>query len=115
MRKKQTTKSNGGLPFGKILAALMKERGLTLKQVAEMSTVKISVVSDWTAGAAPRDLKAVSRLARALGVSFQSLLLGETDEATVIKSIPEIFEESELFEGYCKVSIKKLGIRKLQA
>lgn len=100
------------IPFGKILKAVMAERGLTLKQVGEMAGVASSVVSDWTAGTNPQDLKAVGRLARSLNLSLRSLLLGEAEEIKSVSSLAEIFEEQDLFDDICRVSVKRLRMKR---
>jgi transcriptional regulator with XRE-family HTH domain len=105
-------RGTNALPFGSILRSMMKERALTLKQVAELAGVRTSVVQNWLSQANPHDLQAVAKLSRGLGVSFKSLLLGEQEEITQVVSASELFEESDLFEGICKVSIKKLTPRR---
>lgn len=100
------------IPFGKILSAIMKERGLTLKQVAQMAGVSLSVASDWTAGNTPRDLQAVHKLAKSLGVEFSSLLLGESETVREVVSISELFEENEMFDGLVRINIKRVSLRK---
>ncbi|MEK2687432.1 helix-turn-helix domain-containing protein [Bdellovibrio sp. GT3] len=110
---KKTIKPRGRkeVPFGKILSGIMKERKLTFKMVAQMAGVSVSVVSDWTAGNSPRDLHAVFRLSQSLGVDFSRLLLGEVQVNREVSSIAELFEETEMFEGLVRVSIKKVQLR----
>lgn len=110
MKKKHNRKGTDSLPFRKILAALMAERRLSIQQVSDLAGVSRSVVADWVKGANPHDLLAVERLADALGISFKSLLLGteEAKDARGLKSISEIYDEVEFFEGLCRVTIKKL-------
>lgn len=100
------------LPFSKILSSVMKERSLTLRNVAAMADVSISVVQNWVSGANPHDLRSIARLAKALGMSFESLLLGTNDEVGQIRSLSEIFDEVQVFDGYCRVNIKKLVARR---
>ncbi|QLY24893.1 helix-turn-helix domain-containing protein [Bdellovibrio sp. KM01] len=99
------------VPFGKILSGIMKERQLTLKMVAQMAGVSVSVASDWTAGNTPRDLHAVFRLAQGLGIDFSRLLLGEVQTTKEVGSISELFEETDMFEGLVRISIKKVHLR----
>lgn len=110
-----SSKRNRGtdsLPFRQILAALMKERGLTLKQVAQLADVSISVVQNWLEGKNPHDLKAVARLSKGLGISFKSLLLGEAEVNHRPATISELFEEQQWFDGYAKITINRLIPRK---
>jgi len=106
MSKKR--KGTDALPFKDILAAMMSERNLSIQQVAQLAGISKSVAQGWLSGATPHDLAAVSRLAKALGTSFKSLLLGESEEETGATSVAELFSEVELFEGLCRVSIRKL-------
>jgi transcriptional regulator with XRE-family HTH domain len=103
--KKKGTES---LPFKDILKSIMKERALTIRQVGDLANVTSSVVQNWLEGKNPHDLKSVSRLSTALGVSFKSLLLGEADDNTKPRSISEIYEEQDWFDGLAKVTIKRL-------
>lgn len=104
-------KGTDQLPFGEILKCTMKERNLTLKQVAELAGVRISVVQGWISGANPHDLRSVQKLAKSLGISFESLLLGSTPQQNGIQTPAEVFTETSVFDGICRVSIKKLTPR----
>jgi transcriptional regulator with XRE-family HTH domain len=108
-RKRQGTDA---IPFKDILAGLMRERGLTLLAVANLAGVGKSVAQGWLSGATPHDLSAVARLAQALGVSFKSLLLGQTEDEGPSASLSALYEEVEFFDGLCRVSITKLVPRK---
>ena len=90
----------------------MQERSLTLKAIAEMADVRTSVVQGWLSGANPHDLHAVSKLSVALGISFKALLLGETEAIGKAGAVTDLFEEKELFDGLCKVTIKRMVPRK---
>lgn len=109
-RKRQGTDK---LPFAKILKRVMDERGLSIGAIAEMAGVSRSVVQSWSSQANPHDLQAVSKLAKALDISFKELLLGESEsENSTTKSIDDIFEEKEFFEGICKINIQRLVPKK---
>jgi transcriptional regulator with XRE-family HTH domain len=105
-------KGNEDLPFGKILRSIMQERNLTLKQVADLASVSLSTVQNWSEGKTPHDLKAVARLAQTLGVSFKALLIGEVESHGSSGGITELFEEQDWFDGHCKIIIKRLIPRK---
>jgi transcriptional regulator with XRE-family HTH domain len=96
------------LPFGKKLRAVMNERGLTLKQVAQIADVGVSVVQDWVSGANPHDLISVNRLAKGLGIPFSELVLGEREVPRNFE-IGELFTEDRVFSGICKVEITRLS------
>lgn len=103
-----TNRGNGKLPFKSILSELAKQRGLSVKQIAELADVPKSVAHGWLQGAIPYDLQAVFRLSRSLGVSFTALLLGEEDSNNGTGAITELFDEREFFDGYCKVKMTRL-------
>lgn len=107
MAKRKTNLGTDSLPFRKILREIMKERNITIRQMADLAGVKASVIQNWTEGRNPHDLKAVARLAHNLGISFKALLLGE-QETTQEGHLAGFFEEQSLFDGICKVSIKRL-------
>jgi transcriptional regulator with XRE-family HTH domain len=108
MPPKKSNKGTDTLPFSSILRSIMNERQLSAKQLAEMSGVKATVVQNWLEGKNPHDLKAVDKLAKSLGVSFRSLLLGEAESVKGPQSIGEMFDEQEFFDGLAKISIKRL-------
>jgi transcriptional regulator with XRE-family HTH domain len=76
-----TTQST--LPFKDILVGLMKARGLTLQQVANLPGESKRVAQSWLSGSNPHDIRAVSKLGRSLGIALSELLLGESDLQTV--------------------------------
>ena len=109
-RKRQGTDK---LPFATILKKIMIDRGLSIGAIAEMAGVSRSVVQSWTYKANPHDLQAVAKLAKALNISFKELLLGEVDKESIKHiSAADFFDESEMFEGICKISIQRLTPKK---
>ncbi|MBC7456949.1 MAG: helix-turn-helix transcriptional regulator [Bdellovibrionaceae bacterium] len=102
-------------PFAKILKALMKERGLTMREVAKIAGVSPSTVNDWQSGSTPENYLAVKKLAKELGVSFSFLLTGEEEAVSKnqLPSITEVFDDGgALFDGYAKITIQRLVPRK---
>lgn len=108
MPKRQGTSA---IPFARILSGEMKKRGLSIQQIADLAGVSKSVAQGWTTGANPHDLQAVHRLAVALAMDFQALLLGVRSDARTV-AVEELYDEHDLFDGLCKVSIKKLVPKK---
>lgn len=80
-----------------------------------MAGVSLSVVNDWMAGTNPHNLRAVSKLAKSLGMSLSGLLFGEPEQIHTISSLDEIFEESDVFDGLCRVTVKKVRLRRENA
>ena len=119
MANKETRRGTVELPFRTKLQEIMATRGLTLSQIAGISGVSKTVVHDWTAGSTPHDIKAVGRLARALGISLRELLLDEPENefqgATVLSASDQTefgqkseFDEEELIQGVFKISVSRL-------
>ncbi|AHI07277.1 hypothetical protein BDW_13885 [Bdellovibrio bacteriovorus W] len=108
--KKSEKISKKQIAFGRVLSSIMKEKKLSLKQIANMAGVSISVVSDWTAGNVPRDLEAVFKLSSALDVEFSMLLLGRIEEKKQSAVLKHLLTEEDLFDGFLRVNIKKVSI-----
>ena len=112
---KKTRKRAGPTPFAKILRSLMTEKGITVRQAAEIAGVGVSTVDDWRGGALPEDYSAVKRLAGHLGVSLAFILTGEEDHRgqNKLPSVTEVFDDGgELYDGYAQITIKRLIPRK---
>lgn len=91
----------------------MKERDLSIGAIAEMAGVSRSVVQSWTSKANPHDLQAVSKLAKALGMGFKELLLGELEDRDADGISPkDIFDEQDFFDGICRIKIQRLVPKK---
>ena len=63
--------------FGKNLAALRKQKGLTQAELAEKLHFTFQSVSNWERGVSSPDLETLTRLAGFFGVSTDELLLRE--------------------------------------
>jgi transcriptional regulator with XRE-family HTH domain len=113
-KTKKKRQGTDELLFAMNLKRIMDERNLTVRAIAVMAGVKQpSVVMSWLSNANPHDLQAVARLAKALDLGFKELLLGETD--TNIKrtiTVEDLFDETDFFEGICKISIQRLVPKK---
>lgn len=101
-------KGTDSLSFRHVLAGVMKVRNLSIRQVAALATVSPSVVQSWLSGGNPHDLRAVARLSKALGLSLEELLLGEEQSLQFSKISKSEFDEVDLFDGLCRVSIRKV-------
>lgn len=99
--------------FARNLAVVMKQRGLSLRAVADMAGVSVSSVSDWLNNANPTDYMKVARLARRLGIGFEWLLTGTSGESEGrTLSLEEIFEDDSVeFDGIWKIKAVKLKRR----
>ncbi|MEY4630092.1 MAG: hypothetical protein RIQ81_212 [Pseudomonadota bacterium] len=101
-------RNNVVIEFRRNLESIMKDRGLSLQDIARMAGVSKSVAHSWTAGAVPQNLPAVARLADELGISFKVLLLGEQDNHVQGFSPEHVFDMQDVFDGLCVLSIKRV-------
>jgi len=88
--------------IGQVLKRLMTDRKLTFKKLSEMSGVPASTIKTWSSGIEPKSMTAARKVARALGVSVEYLVFGETDKQ---QNLAEILT-TQLFSGWCKVTIE---------
>jgi transcriptional regulator with XRE-family HTH domain len=109
-RKKKDESRND---WGARLFAVMKEKHLSVRDVARIAGVSSpSVIDSWMNSATPGDLMAVNQLCKKLNVSFRWLLTGEHDEVERTPVIAEIFEEVPYFDGLARIRIDRLIERK---
>lgn len=98
-------------PFAKNLIALMKEKGLGIRETAKLIEVSPSTLNSWRSGSPPTNFKAVQRLAEVLGTTFSFLLTGESDSWNnkQAPSASEVFDsEGVWFDGYARIRIERL-------
>jgi transcriptional regulator with XRE-family HTH domain len=91
----------------RVLKALMKERGLTFRQLSDATGVPMSSLKDWASGAFPRDLDGVRKVAQFCDVSFEYLVFGtEATGPASLESVLNAIPTNTLFSGWVKVSIE---------
>lgn len=100
------------LAFRQNLEALMSARKLSVSDISDMAGVAKSVAHSWISGSIPQNLPAVARLADALQMNFKTLLLGSDEKHSETTNLLELQESTELFDGICHVTIRKLGTTK---
>lgn len=90
----------------KVLERRLKETGMTAAQLARRTGVAKQVLSDWLAGAAPRNLTQLKAVAVELRVSVDELCFGPS--ATPSRSdelhVTPFFAQ----EGHYEVSIRRV-------
>lgn len=92
------------LQIGRVLSAIIKERRLTLKEIATGSGVPLSTISEWTNNRSPKNPIQVQKVAAFLGVSIHFLLFGQEDrEEPITKLLKE-----EVFSGTFEITIKRV-------
>lgn len=90
------------------LRELMKEKGLSLRKLSNLTGIRPSTLSGWINGVSPRDLGEVLTCAKYFGVSLEFLLFEQLSEATELESLLT----DQVFEGYLKVKIEKVITKK---
>ena len=89
--------------IGLILKHLKKNKKLTFKKLSQTAGVPISTIKTWSAGVEPKSLSHARKVARALDVSVEYLVFGES--SVQAPSISELLT-TQLFSGWCKVTIE---------
>jgi hypothetical protein len=84
------------------LSALIKEKRLTLREVAEKCGV-------WQSGRAPKNPIQVAKVADCLGVSMYWLLFGTEDKQGL--GVVEKIIRDEVFTGNFQISVKRIRIQ----
>lgn len=86
-----------------VLKHLMKSKKLTFKKLSQLSNVPESTIKTWSAGVEPKSLSHARKVARALDVSVEYLVFGES--SVQAPCISELLT-TQLFSGWCKVTIE---------
>jgi putative transcriptional regulator len=92
------------LKLQETLAALMKERRLSQRELSRMTGVPVATINEWTARRRPRDPIQLAKVASTLGVSIYYLLFGQ-DEPTTTNSLQGSLRA---LEGTYEVTIRPL-------
>lgn len=77
------------LKLHETIPALLKKRGMTLRELAKLAKVPASNISGWAVpGARPKDILKVASVADALGVSLNFLLFGKPEKKINLDELP---------------------------
>jgi len=87
------------------LRLYIKKRGFTAAQLSRLSGVPKQSISDWLAGANPRNIDQVKKVADALCVSLEHLCFG-TDDSVTADSMAE--SKSEWTEGIFEIKFRRI-------
>ena len=96
------------MDLGKRLNRLCKERGLSLSELARLSSVPVQTLHGWTTGRKAVQLEQLKRIASALKVSVHELAYGEPDPYEPVGE--EILRE--LFSGDVRVTVQRIERKK---
>jgi len=86
-----------------MLAALMKERKITARELSRQTKVPPSTLSSLMAGGKPQKLDHILAIAEYFGTSMEFLLYGSDKRAPTLE---ELATEG-VFEGWLKVKIER--------
>jgi len=93
-------KSKADLTLRKTLRELLNQRGLSAAELSRRTGVPRSVLSDWLAGASPRNIDHLRRVAEAFQVSIETLCFGKD----LSKDPPFAHWVEGTFEGRIRIS-----------
>lgn len=89
------------------LKQLLKERGISLRELSKRSGVPVSTLSEWSSNREPKSPIQTRKVAEALGVSMHFLLFGEDDRQEPLQKLLK----EDLFQGTFEISIKRVRIK----
>lgn len=93
--------------IGPVLKKLLKQQGLSLKELSKASGVPISTLGEWANNRNPRNPIQVKRVSETLGVSMHFLYFGEEDNKEPIQKLLK----EELFSGTFEINIRRVNIK----
>lgn len=112
MKTKRIKNLNSEEHWGIRLQKVLSEKNMSLRELSRHTKVAPSVLSGWLKGNSPTDLILIKNLSEHLGVSFSWLLTGTYEKGSVVPSMSELFEELPYFDGYARIRIDRLIIKK---
>jgi transcriptional regulator with XRE-family HTH domain len=88
------------------LARILNERGMKVSSLAKFSGVSKSNIQTWLTGSKP-SIEQLDKVAKALGVSFEYLAFGRSED----DKLQSIFDKIVLHSGTYEISVKKISNR----
>lgn len=89
---------------GKVLRNIIKERRLTIKEIAQGAGIPASTLGEWINNRTPKNPAQVRKVAEFLGISTHFLLFGEEDRQ---EPISKIIRE-DFFQGTFEITVRKV-------
>jgi transcriptional regulator with XRE-family HTH domain len=89
------------------LKALLKENGISLRELSKRSGVPVSTLSEWSSNREPKSPIQTRKVAAALGVSMHYLLFGEPDQQ---EPLAKLLKE-DVFSGTYEISVKRVRMK----
>lgn len=100
--------------FSETLKRLMKDRGVSMRVLAQATDIPSSTLSEWTAGREPKLGEPVVRLARFFGVSLEYLVTGKEPEQEIVGNILDGMDDGffTIHQGVYRVHVEKFRGKK---
>ncbi len=89
------------------LREVLVRKGMTASDLARLSKVPKTTISDWLAGSSPKNISQLKLIADVLNLSLDELVFGENSKLRK-KSIVEEFVENEIYAGKYEVVLRKI-------
>jgi transcriptional regulator with XRE-family HTH domain len=99
------------MKFKEQLRKLLKDHDMTAAQLSRKTGVPRSVISDWLAGASPKNIDHVKKVSESLGVCIEVMFFGgcrEECKHTDKKIDHEKLADSEWISGIYEIKMRKL-------
>ncbi len=95
------------IKIAQTMKQLLKERGITLRELSKRSGVPVSTLSEWSSNREPKSPTQTRKVAQALGVSMHFLLFGEDDSQEPLQKLLK----EDLFQGTFEITVKKVRMK----
>lgn len=95
------------IKIAQTMKQLLKERGITLRELSKRSGVPVSTLSEWSSNREPKSPTQTRKVAQALGVSMHYLLFGEDDSQEPLQKLLK----EDLFQGTFEITVKKVRMK----
>lgn len=112
MKKRRIKSTSTEVHWGIRLQKILTEKKISIRELSRNSKVAPSVISGWLKGNSPTDLILIKNISENLGVSFSWLLTGSHEKNISVPTMSEIFEEQPYFDGYARIRIDRLILKK---
>lgn len=95
------------IKIGKVLQQLLKEKNISMRELAKRSGVPASNLTEWSANRSPKNPVQTKKVAEALGVTMHYLLFGEDDGQEPIQRILK----EDFFSGTFEITVKRVKVK----
>lgn len=90
------------------LKYLLKQRGMTVANLARLSKTPKQTLADWMAGAIPKDVRTLKRVAESLSLSIDVLCFGDVSMENALKDKTDNIFGDNWVEGIFEVRLRRI-------